>query len=452
MASKWTVKFTQSNKKQQQQQCSEEDFDFVLPALGRFDDWRLPDYPGIQDYQGLLRHTSDWDTTFDATNKRVAIIGNGASGVQILPQLQPIAKRVHHYVRSKTWIAVAGAGLARTVEPQRFSLEQLKSFEDPEIHLQYRRALEDQYWRNIRSVYRGSEQNEKFRLNAIELIKTRLSKKPELSDTFIPDFPPFCRRVTPAPGYLEALTADNLDYIQTPIKEFTATGITTIDGVHREVDAIFCATGANVDGIPPFPIVAHGVDLRDAWRPGGKWGHVYTYLGFATPGYPNLLWVMGPHATGTNGTFPSAVENQITYYSKLLRKVSTQRVKTVVPSVAATDDFINYSKKFAAQTVYSAGCRSWANGGKPGSFDHGHWPGSGYHANIVRKTPRWEDWEYTYDSADGNRFSYFGDGWTKHELDPGADLVSYLKHPGQVDLRSLHENWWESIRHKDWDT
>jgi cation diffusion facilitator CzcD-associated flavoprotein CzcO len=74
-------------------------------------------------------------------------------------------------------------------------------------------------------------------------MQERVSKKPELLDTIIPDYSPQCRRLTPAPGYLEAIAEKNVAYIQNPILEFTSTGIRTSDGVHREVDAVFCATG-----------------------------------------------------------------------------------------------------------------------------------------------------------------------------------------------------------------
>lgn len=449
-AGKWVVSL------KAQEQATQEDFDFVLPAIGHFNDWRLPEYPGIDEYKGLLRHTSNWDPSFDPTGKRVAVIGNGASGIQVVPNLQRIASHVDHYARNKTWVAASWAGDERTFEPQYFSPQQLKSFEDPDEYIKYRKDVEQKYWRGFRSVFRGSEQNEKVRINSIELVKKRLAARPELVDSIIPDFSPSCRRLTPGPGYLEALLAPNVSYVQTAIKQFTPTGIVTVDGVHREVDAIFAATGANTDFIPPFPIIANGIDLRTAWKPGGKWGYPHTYLGFATPGFPNLLWIMGAHAAGASGTVPHAVELQLTYYAKVLRKVSSQRIRSIAPSAPATDDFIAYAKRFFPATVFSENCSSWANSGVAGSFIHGHWPGSASHLTIVRKDPRWEDWEYTYiprgrdGDGDGesvssnNRFEYFGAGWTKKELDPDVDITNYLKRPGeQVDLRSLHENWWE---------
>ena len=93
--------------------------------------------------------------------------------------------------------------------------------------------------------------------------------------------------------------------------------------------------------------------------------------------------------------------------------------------------------------MLSENCSSWANGGRPGGRIHGHWPGSASHLNHVRRSPRWEDWEWTYRSGSGNRFAYFGNGWTRKELVEGSDLTTYLKMPEDVDLRMYHEEWFD---------
>ncbi|PNS16197.1 Thiol-specific monooxygenase [Sphaceloma murrayae] len=423
-------------------EITEDEADFVLPALGRFNAWRLPDYPGLSDFKGTLRHTSNWDPSFDPKDKNVAVIGNGASGIQLVPNLQRIANRVDHYARSKTWIATSWAGDERRFEAQPYTEQQLKDFQSPERYLQFRKEMEAKYWRNFGNVFAGSEANKAKRTEFIEVMRKRTAKKPELMDSLVPDFSPNCRRLTPGPGYLESLAEPNVSFIQTPIKRFTETGIETVDGQHREVDAIFCATGANVDMVPPFSIRANGEDLSQAWKPGGTYGWPYTYLGLAVPGFPNLLLVHGPHGTAPSGTVPHDVEIQLTYYAKLLRKVSAQGIKTIVPSKKAADDFVEYADAFFPKTVFADKCSSWYNGGQAGRRIHGIWPGSASHVSIVRREPRWEDWEYEYVSESGNRFAYFGNGFTRQEQDHDHDITGYLKLPG-VDLRDLHESWWD---------
>ncbi|KAI4713964.1 hypothetical protein J4E89_001413 [Alternaria sp. Ai002NY15] len=423
---------------------STETFDFVITAIGRFNSWKLPDYPGLNDYQGHLRHTSNWDVSFDPTGKKIAVIGNGASGIQVVPNLQPIAKHITHFVRNPTWIATSWAGDERTFEPQPYSQEQRKALEDPGVYLAFRKDLEDRYWRRFRAMIRGSTENQGMREQFIDVMKKRVAQKPELLDGLIPDFAPHCRRLTPGPGYLESLTEANVELVKSPIKRFTPTGIETSDGRTFDFDAIFCATGANTDLVPPFSIKARGEDLHEAWKPGGKWGFPYTYLGLATPGFPNLFFLAGPHATGPSGTVPHGVETSLTYFAKVLRKVSSQGLKSLSPSKEATDDFVDYCDAFFPTTVLTDKCSSWNNGGIPGQRIHGLWPGSAAHFTIARREPRWEDWEYEREHK-GNRFAYFGNGYTEAELDESTDLTSYLKAPGQeVDLRDLHERWWDA--------
>ncbi|KAI1388808.1 FAD/NAD(P)-binding domain-containing protein [Hypoxylon trugodes] len=436
----WTVK-TQDVKTGE---AFGEEFDFVLTAHGRFNAWKLPDYPGINDSKGLLRHASNWDPNFDPTGKRVAIIGNGASGLQLTANIQ---KRVQHldvYARNRTWVAASFAGDETSIEPIPISSELQESFKDPANYVKFRKELESKYWRGFSSWLKGSELNEKSRQEFIEISKKRLAKKPELLESIIPDFSPHCRRLTPGPGYFEAITEDNVEYIQTHIKRFTETGIETVDGKHREVDAIYCATGANVDMVPPFGIWAHGKNLSELWQQNGEYGFPYTYLGVATPGFPNLGFIHGPHGSGRSGTVPHSVEVQVTFWAKLLRKFGREGIKTIQPSRKAADDFVDYSDAFFETTVLSENCSSWYNSGRPGSRIHGLWPGSATHVTIIYRDPRWEDWEYEYLGESGNGLAwYFGLGNTKKEQDLSVDITPYIRDPATIDLRDVHESWWD---------
>ncbi|OAQ99353.1 hypothetical protein LLEC1_01067 [Akanthomyces lecanii] len=419
------------------------EYDFVLNCIGRFNDWKLPAYPGIDDFKGTLRHTSDWDPTFDPDGKRIAVIGNGASGIQVVATLQKTVARLDHYARNKTWIATSWAGDERTAGAQPIEKELQDSFQDSTTYTTYRKKVEDKYWRGFPGVLRGNAKNANLKSSFIEVMRKRISKKPKMIEHLVPDFSPNCRRLTPGPGYLEAITEDNVDYIRTPIRRITATGIETEDGAHREVDAIFCATGSKADLVPRFPIKANGKSLADVWAPDGQEPFPYTYMGIATPGFPNILFVHGPFGTGPSGTVPQSVESQLAYVAKLLRKVSREGIKSVDADPKAADDFNEFSEAFFNTTVFTDNCSSWYNGGKPGARVHGIWPGSAAHLTIVRRDPRWEDWKYEYLSGSGNRFHwYLGNGSTKREADPESDITSYLRNPEEVDLKDVHESWW----------
>ncbi|KAI5364040.1 Putative flavin monooxygenase, FAD/NAD(P)-binding domain superfamily [Septoria linicola] len=420
-----------------------EHYDFVITAIGHFNEWKLPSYPGIETYKGHLRHSSNWDPDFDPKGKRIATIGNGASGIQVTTELQKLAGQVDHYARNRTWIAGSfnPAVKDRQNTPMYFTDEQLESFKNPAQYLEYRKQLEDNFFRGFDSQLIDSDTTKDLRQNFIEAMRKRVVGKPGLLENLVPDFPPNCRRLTPGPGYLEALCASNLTFVQTPIERFVEDGIVTTDGVHRPADAVICSTGANVDYAPPFPIVSGNLDLSRDWRADGAFGWPRSYLGMMTDGFPNLAYLLGPNPAGPSGTVPHTVENQVTYIAKILRKISSQHIKSIVPSKAATDDFVAYADAFFPRTNMSLKCSSWSNGGRPGARIHGHWPGSGAHVTHARREVRWEDFEYTRSSA--NRFAYFGNGQTAKEKDPASEMTPYLKLPEANDLRDLHERWWD---------
>lgn len=200
---------------------------FLLTATGHFADPKLPEYPGMDRFKGDIFHTSAWKTSFDPTDKKIAVIGNGASGIQVLPQLQKVAKRLDHYARNPTWVAAPVGGetledyVAEGIEKARLS---------PENYLEFRKGLETKLFSRFGGIFKGSDKNDTTRAAIQELMASRLAAKPELIEQIIPEFSPSCRRLTPGPGYLEALTADNVAYITDGIVEFTGEGIRTVDG------------------------------------------------------------------------------------------------------------------------------------------------------------------------------------------------------------------------------
>ncbi|KAJ4263410.1 hypothetical protein NW762_006229 [Fusarium torreyae] len=420
----------------------------LITATGHFSDPKMPDYPGMRDFKGIICHTSAWNRELDKPhNKRVAVVGNGASGIQVLPQLQKYAKNIDHYARNKTWVAapIGGEDLADQVAE---NIE--KARQGPEEYLEFRKALEGRLFGSFSGIFKGGSLNNENRESITKRMTERLGGDAEKASKFIPEFPPNCRRLTPGPGYLEALTAPNVSYIQTRIEEFTATGIRTVDGTHREVDAIVCSTGHDISFSTQFPVICNGIDLQKAWRPGGQPGFPDTYLGLAAPEIPNFFTILGPNSTGPAGTLCHSVERQVTWIAMVLRKVTTQGIRTIAPTKAATRDFRAFCESFFPNTVMSEHCSSWYNGGIKGGRIHGVWPGSASHVNIVRKEPRWEDFEYTYFNPQGNRFGWLGNGWTIRDIQAAekkseADMTPWLEEEalsGKCDLRSYHERWW----------
>lgn len=422
--------------------------DFLITATGVFSQPKFPSYPGISDFRGKIIHSSRWDHSFNATGKSIAIIGNGASGMQVLPQLQKVANRIDHYARSPTWVAHSFGD-----DPSdRLSDNIRATFTDPNAYMQYRKRMESRSFTGFGNSVRGGHDSSELRERVTNLMKDRLGDRADLLEAITPDFSPSCRRLTPGPGYLEAISQPNVEYITSDIETFTESGIRTTDGQERIVDAVICCTGADTSFAPPFPLQNNEIDLATAWKPDGDIGFPRTYLGIATPGFPNLLFINGPQAAAVTGTTTFSIENQITLAARIIRKVQNQGIRTISPTEQATEDFQSYCDAYFPRTVLKDNCRSWFNNGVRGGRILANWPGSGLHANIVRKDPRWEDWQYTYRTPSGNRFAYLGNGWTQKDIlvnqgvsieAGGLDLTPYLdvaSVTGDLDLRSYHEN------------
>jgi cation diffusion facilitator CzcD-associated flavoprotein CzcO len=128
----------------------------------------------------------------------------------------------------------------------KYTEDELRTFrEKPDVYLNYRREIEQIMNMKPEILFKDTDaQKAFFRLND-DSMKAKLAKKPEIYASLRPDFSPFCRRLTPGPGYLEALVEDNVDFIGCGIETIVENGIKANDGKVREVDVIICATGYN---------------------------------------------------------------------------------------------------------------------------------------------------------------------------------------------------------------
>lgn len=262
----------------------------------------------------------------------------------------------------------------------------------------------------------------------IENMKKRLSNKPELLDELVPSFPVACRRLTPGPGYLEALTDDKVDLIKSKIVKFDATGIITADGKHRPVDMIVCATGFDTTFTPRFPVKGRGgLSLAERWKETTE-----NYLSIATDGFPNYFMCFGPNSALGEGNLLLLLEKEIDYFTYCVQKIQRDNIAAMCVRPEVVRSFTQYCDEYFKRTVFSAKCRSWYKGGAEEGRVTALWPGktlffspvmrmdgtliilgSSLHARKVFATPRWEDYEYEY--VDGNNYGWIGDGWTENE-------------------------------------
>lgn len=398
--------------------------DVLMVGLGALNDWKWPDIKGLHDFQGKILHSANWDTSYDATGKKIAVIGAGSSGIQIVPALLPQVKSMDHYVRGRTWIAATfGNEVVRARNNGKdgnfeYTPEEIELWkQNPDEYIKYRKALECGMQGGFAVTHRGSKEHEEAWVLFAADMKRRLEKKSQIAEHLIPEFPPLCKRLTPGPGYLEALVADNVNVIPTAISHVDATGITTTDGVHREVDSIVCATGFDTSYRGRFPIYGRGgINLQERNKNVPE-----SYLSLAVDGFPNFFQSLGPNAGLGNGSLLMVIENVCLYVGQVLERLAKGNVKTIEPKRKSVENFTKFCDAFFQRTVFSAECGSWYKSSPVGATEEERkngrvtalWPGSSIHAVRTLEKVRFEDYDMT--TVDDNEFGWIGNGWSAAE-------------------------------------
>ncbi|PIL29542.1 hypothetical protein GSI_08350 [Ganoderma sinense ZZ0214-1] len=417
--------------------------DVLVTAVGSISRWRMPEIAGIEQFAGELHHSAGyvpkgktWHEDAEAWgDKRVGVVGCGSSALQIVTALQPKVARVVNYVRGQNWIAppVGFQPLLRALgrEPTEkeddlaFTREEVERFKtDSELFWTARRAVDASLNSWNEATILGSTLQARLRESLTKSMRARLSERPDIAEKLIPNFPVCAKRLTPAPGYLEALCKENVDFVSSPIKRFTARGIETEDGVHHDLDIVFCATGYDMSWQLPFPILGRGgLALNDKWR---EEGYPKSYLSLCTDGFPNLFMVMGPNSVIGAGPFIQCIEAGVGYVVQAVAKMQRERLRSMEVRRGAVEDFDELIQEYFKKTAFGVGTRSWYKLGGDTGRVFGIWPGSVLHMSRTLEHPRWEDFEYERCDSVTNRLYWLGDGQTSDEKSESGDRAWYL--------------------------
>lgn len=305
-------------------QTVEDDADMLINASGFLNKWSWPKIPGIQSFQGKLVHSANWDQSLDWSNKRVAIIGNGSSGIQILPQMQPAALEIVNYIRSPTWMS---PNFAAEFTPNgknfKFSEEDKKKLsENSQEMLRMRKAITHSFNKFFYVMLNDSPEHIAAHNAFKAQMEERLGHDPELCAKLIPDYRIGCRRLSPGEDYLEAIQRPNVKTEFSEIKEVTAAGITTLDSKH-DFDIIVCATGFDTSFVPPWAMVGRaGAVLAEQWK-----DHPEAYIGACVPNFPNYFIFNGPNSPVAHGSLLSVMDWTGDYIARWCKKIAADDVK-----------------------------------------------------------------------------------------------------------------------------
>ncbi|OAA60218.1 Flavin monooxygenase-like protein [Niveomyces insectorum RCEF 264] len=401
---------------------------FLLNAGGILNHWKWPDIPGLRSFEGQLIHSANWPADADLQDKNVAVIGNGSTGIQIVPAIQPYVKHLTHLIRSPTWVTPGAASRYPSLRggtiPDVFSEEQKAKFRnDPVTYSEFVKQIEREINAKFRMIINGAAAAEEARQNAhnsmVQLLGTRAA---DLGPKIIPEFPVGCRRITPGVGYLESFSKPNVRVItEAKIDRVEPRGIVLDTGELIELDVLVCATGFDVSFSPRFPVTGRNkADLGTLWSEPNV---PRAYLSLAIPDFPNYFMFLGPNAPISHGSVFTITENVSQYILQIVTKAQVEMIKTINVKQQAVDDFAQHVDVFMPRTAWAGNCRSWFKRGKidgPVTAIH---PGSRVHWFHTLERPKFEDFDYEYDT--NNRFQYLGNGFSIREED-GGDNTWYL--------------------------
>ena len=283
--------------------------DVVVSAVGLFSEPRLPAIEGLGDFTGPVLHTARWDDRILMTGKRIAVIGTGASGVQVIPEVAEIAARVTVFQRSSPWMVPK--------DDRHFSAEELARFrDDPSAMAAERQRIWQEF--HVNTAVAADDPLVTGRQGYAKAFLDSQIADDRLRERLAPEYPFRCKRVLLGNDYYRALQRDHVELIGDPIVRVTDRTIDTEPGRSIEVDAIVLATGYEtsryLSGLDVIGTGGRG--LHDEWGDDPR-----AYLGVAVHGYPNFFMLYGPN-TNQGG-------NSIVYVLEAAAQLVVDAVRTL---------------------------------------------------------------------------------------------------------------------------
>ena len=289
--------------------------DAVISAVGQLNRPSFPDIPGRDSFAGPTFHSARWDHDVDLTGKRVAVIGTGASAVQFIPEIAPVAGELLVFQRTPPWFGPTPEYHDPVPDGLRWLYAHVPSYSEWNRFWIFWRMGDgvldnvrvDPEWQGIATGESVNQMNEFGRLLLTEYITGEFADRPDLLPHVVPNYPVGAKRMLRDNGvWAGALKRDNVRLITDGICEITPKGIVTADGVEHEVDVLIYGTGFQASKfLTPMKVTGRGgVDLHEQWN-----GDARAYLGISVPAFPNLFLLYGPN---TN----IVINGSIVYFSE----------------------------------------------------------------------------------------------------------------------------------------
>lgn len=298
----------------------------VISCVGLFNRPNLPDIEGIDDFEGAMFHTTAWDHDYDYTGERVALIGTGSTGTQLMPEVAERAGHLEVFQRTPSWVNPVKGYKATVPEEEQWLLDNMPDYWNwavltgslDELQLQ---TLQNMDWDWVEQGGRVNERNDIYAARLKDFIRSKVGDDDELYNKLVPGYAPLARRLVIDNGFYDALQQDNVDLVTDPIDHINASGIVTKspstgEMVERPFDMIVLGAGfKTADYMWPVEYRGRGgTTLEDLWKRDGA----RAYLGLTMPTFPNFFTIYGPNGQARGGSFHSWATSFARYIGGLL--------------------------------------------------------------------------------------------------------------------------------------
>lgn len=326
---------------------------FIINASGPLSTPVIPDFPGKDTFKGESFHTNDWNHNFDHKDKKVAIIGSGASAIQVIPAITDDCKELHVFQRTPHWVMPR--------HDRKFSAWQQKLLGNKFLYNILRQSI---YWALETRVVGFKYSSIMLKLAAQSKAKKHLKKQvksDELRDKLTPDFTIGCKRILLSNSFYPALQKNHVQLHDKNdgIKEITESGIVTQNGQSIDLDLIVYSTGYDAtDGVISYPVIGKdNKKLSDFWQE-----YPRAYMGTSVPEFPNLFIVTGPNTGIGHTSAIFLIEAQMHYIMSAIEAVTKNKNQLNVIEVNADSEhkYTTMIHREMEKTVWkTGGCNSW---------------------------------------------------------------------------------------------
>ena len=322
----------------------------LVLATGFLSQPKYPDIPGLGSFEGKVIHTAKWDHDYELRGKRAAVIGTGATAVQLLPEIAPLLSHMDVYQRTPIWVTPKfdtriPEGVQTLFEKLPVTQRLARYFTSSMLEMLM--VVGALHFKEFKYLTRSAERACKAHLK-------RQVPDPELRRKLTPDYNFGCKRPTFSNTYYPTFMRENVELVTDGIDHIEADGIVDRNGKKRQIDALILATGYKVwekGNFPAFDVIGRGgVELGQWWNEHGY----QSYEGITVHGFPNMFYFASPYAfTGLSYFF--AIEAQMKHVARCIKEMRRRGADEFEVGGKAQADFVAKMKKNLKSSVFENG-------------------------------------------------------------------------------------------------